>query len=115
MNVAERLCDTIFMIFEGRKVLDGTLAQIQRRFPTDRVRVRLADNAEMPEGLPGVSRLSREDGFDVVWLGEGGSEQALLQRLAAVRAVEHFEVVRPTLHDIFVDIARPPRTGDPSP
>jgi hypothetical protein len=22
--------------------------------------------------------------------------------------VEHFEVVRPTLHDIFVDIARPP-------
>ena len=25
MDVAERMCDTIFMIYRGRKVLDGTL------------------------------------------------------------------------------------------
>ncbi len=29
MSVAERLCDRIFMIFRGRKVLDGTLDEIQ--------------------------------------------------------------------------------------
>src|SRR4029077_5370628 len=29
MSVAERLCDRIFMIFKGRKVLDGTLNEIQ--------------------------------------------------------------------------------------
>ena len=29
MNVAETLCDRIFMIFNGKKVLDGTLADIQ--------------------------------------------------------------------------------------
>ena len=29
MSVAERLCDRIFMIFKGRKVLDGTLDEIQ--------------------------------------------------------------------------------------
>ena len=29
MNVAERMCDFIFMIFKGRKVLDGTLRDIQ--------------------------------------------------------------------------------------
>jgi hypothetical protein len=27
--------------------------------------------------------------------------------VAATRSVEHFEVMRPTLHDIFVTIARP--------
>jgi hypothetical protein len=27
--------------------------------------------------------------------------------LAARHELEHFEVVRPTLHDIFVEIARP--------
>ena len=29
MGVAESLCDSIFMIFRGKKVLDGTLASIQ--------------------------------------------------------------------------------------
>ena len=29
MSVAERLCDRIFMIFKGKKVLDGTLDEIQ--------------------------------------------------------------------------------------
>src|SRR4029077_6126462 len=29
MGVAERLCDRISMIFKGRKVLDGTLDEIQ--------------------------------------------------------------------------------------
>ncbi len=29
MSVAERLCDRVFMIFKGKKVLDGTLEEIQ--------------------------------------------------------------------------------------
>ena len=38
MEMAARMCDTIFMIFNGRKVLDGTLAAIQAEYPADRVR-----------------------------------------------------------------------------
>ncbi len=40
MDMAEKMCDTIFMIFEGRKVLDGTLDSIQSQYPADRVRGR---------------------------------------------------------------------------
>ncbi len=29
MDIAERMCDTIFMIFRGKKVLDDTLEAIQ--------------------------------------------------------------------------------------
>ena len=32
MDIAERMCDTIFMIYRGRKVLDGTLAAIQSHY-----------------------------------------------------------------------------------
>ena len=35
MHVAERLCNRIFMIHKGRKVLDGTLDEIQSRFGCD--------------------------------------------------------------------------------
>ena len=36
-----------------------------------------------------------------------GDPQAFLQQLAARTAVHHFEITRPSLHDIFVRIARP--------
>ncbi len=39
MSVAESMCDYIFMIFKGKKVLDGTLASIQDRYGSDTIRV----------------------------------------------------------------------------
>jgi len=36
-----------------------------------------------------------------------GDPQRFLQQLAARGAVHHFEITRPSLHDIFVRIARP--------
>src|SRR6185503_12815962 len=40
MSAAERLCDRIFMIFKGNKVLDGTLDEIQTKYGQDTVRLR---------------------------------------------------------------------------
>ncbi len=40
MSAAERLCDRIFMISRGHKVLDGTLTEIQEQYGADTVRVR---------------------------------------------------------------------------
>jgi ABC-2 type transport system ATP-binding protein len=108
MGTAERLCDTVLMIFEGRKVLDGSLAEIQRSYPVRSVRLRLADGGELPGDLSGIGAASRDGAFHVLTLANGTPPQAVLRQVAASREVEHFEVVRPTLHDIFVDIARPP-------
>jgi ABC-2 type transport system ATP-binding protein len=105
MSVAERLCDAIFMIHRGQKVLDGTLAEIQRRYPVKSVRYRLAGEAAPPASLPGVAASSYVRPFHLVTLADGAAPQELLRALAASDAVEHFEVVRPTLHDIFVAIA----------
>jgi ABC-2 type transport system ATP-binding protein len=107
MHVAERMCDFIFMIHRGRKVLDGTLADIQRQYPVSSVRLRLADSAEPPASLPGVASAERDGPFHVLTLAAGVAPQAVLRGLAATHDVEHFEVMRPTLHDIFVGIARP--------
>jgi ABC-2 type transport system ATP-binding protein len=107
MSVAERLCDTVLMIFRGRKVLDGTLTEIQRRYPVNRLRFRLAGDAELPERLQGVATTARSGRFIEVTLDSANHAQNVLRQVAQVREVEHFELVRPTLHDIFVDIARP--------
>jgi ABC-2 type transport system ATP-binding protein len=105
MGVAERMCDRIFMIFRGRKVLDGTLDEIQDRYGHDTVRVRTAGGRTALQGLPEVEAVSDYGNLQEVRLT--GEAQAFLTRLAARTPVYHFEVARPSLHDIFVRIASP--------
>jgi ABC-2 type transport system ATP-binding protein len=112
MHVAEQFCDAIFMIHNGRKVLDGTLAEIQRTYPVSCVRLRLADGALPPQVLPGVSAIERDGQASLLTLAAGCTPQSVLRQIVASHDVEHFEVVRPTLHDIFVGIASPQKTGD---
>ncbi|MFN0052400.1 MAG: ABC transporter ATP-binding protein, partial [Planctomycetales bacterium] len=40
MHVAEKMCDRVCMIFNGHKVLDGTLDQIQSEYGDDTIRLR---------------------------------------------------------------------------
>jgi ABC-2 type transport system ATP-binding protein len=105
MGVAERMCDRIFMIFKGRKVLDGTLQEIQEQYGADTVRLRTAGGAAALAGLPEVEAINDFGQLQEVRLR--GDAQALLARLAQRTPVFHFEVSRPSLHDIFVRIAKP--------
>ena len=105
MSVAEEMCDRIFMIFKGRKVLDGTLDEIQARYGHDTVRVRTEAGRAALDGDPGVEAVSDYGNLQEVRLT--GDPQAFLARLTARTPVFHFEVTRPSLHDIFVRIAQP--------
>ena len=105
MATAERMCDRIFMIFRGRKVLDGTLEEIQSEYGFDTVRVRTEGGAASLAGLPGVQTVNDYGQMQEVRLN--GDPQRFLQALASCCAVHQFEITRPSLHDIFVRIARP--------
>ncbi len=106
MDMAEKMCDTIFMIFNGKKVLDGTLDSIQAAYPANRIRVRLGEDQTLPT-LNGVSEIMADGRYFEMSLQHAEQSQAVLQQLANQRTVTHFEVVRPSLHDIFVRIAGP--------
>ena len=106
MDMAEKMCDTIFMIFNGKKVLDGTLTSIQDQYPADRVRVQFEDQSPLPT-LNGVSEIESTGRFHEFRLDDVSRSQDVLQQLMEQRSVSHFEVIKPSLHDIFVRIARP--------
>jgi len=107
MNVAERMCDSIFMIYRGKKVLDGTLESIQAAYGSDTVRVRLDSNGGVPGSMPGVLKLTDFGRYQELRLADGVDSQAVLAALMARGRVSHFELARPSLHDIFVRIAAP--------
>jgi ABC-2 type transport system ATP-binding protein len=107
MAVAERMCDAIFMIYRGRKVLDGTLQSIQDVHGADTIRLRLGDGFSALQQLPGVQTVTDFGQFQELRLSAGADPQHVLTALAKQNRILHFEVVRPSLHDIFVRIARP--------
>ncbi len=104
MSVAEQMCDSIFMIFRGKKVLDGTLDQIQAEYGSDTVRLRVADPSAL-ERVPGVDSVRDLGRYQE--LRVSGDPQAVLQDLVPRTSVGLFEITRPSLHDIFVRIAGP--------
>lgn len=104
MGVAERMCDRIFMIYRGRKVLDGTLDDIQAAYGADTVRVKVEGGASMLRSLPEVSIVNDYGQLQEVRCAD---PQRLLSALVGRARVQHFEITRPSLHDIFVRIARP--------
>ena len=105
MSVAEAMCDYIFMIFRGNKVLDGTLDAIQNQYGNDTVRVSLEKGA-IPD-LPGVEKVRDLGSVQELRISRGYDPQELLRALVSHARVTSFSVMKPSLHDIFVRIAGP--------
>jgi ABC-2 type transport system ATP-binding protein len=107
MGVAESMCDYIFMIFKGNKVLDGTLAAIQDKYGNDTIRVSTEGGLNAVHGLPGVERIHDLGQSQELRMAQGCDPQQVLHTLVSRTSVSSFSVVKPSLHDIFIRIAGP--------
>lgn len=105
MAMAEKMCDFIFMIFKGEKVLDGSLEAIQDQYASDTIRVRVADGADALRDLPGVQRINDYGQTQALHIAPDADSQHILKTLLARTRVQSFAVEKPSLHDIFVRIA----------
>jgi len=105
MEQAERLCDRVFMIARGRKVLDGTLADIRRQFGEDTVDLIGEGDPSPLRGLPGVREVREEGGRFEIDLEAGASAQGVLEALVPRFQIRSFAVRAPTLHQIFIRLA----------
>ena len=107
MGVAESMCDYIFMIYRGNKVLDGTLASIQDRYGSDTIRVSSEGGLRSVEDLPGVEKIRDLGQVQELRMAKDCDPQEVLRALLSRTSVTSFSVVKPSLHDIFVRIAGP--------
>ncbi len=107
MEIAEKLCDDVCMINRAHKVLDGRLREIRRSFSRNAVALQF----EGGDGLlndPALVANIRQHGEDTeVLLVPGASPQILLKRLVESGvSISKFELVEPSLHDIFIEKVR---------
>lgn len=105
MSMAEKMCDFVFMIYRGKKVLDGTLAEVKNNYGVDSVRLRMSGSAAALSNAPEVKRVVDMGSYQEVQVD--GDPQNLLRKLASETDIQLFEVCQPSLHDIFIRIAGP--------
>jgi ABC-2 type transport system ATP-binding protein len=103
METAEKLCREIALINRGRIVLEGPLTAVKARFGRNSVLVEYDGDGGFLRALPGVARVDDYGGYREVRLRDGADPQALLRALVERVAVRRFEIVQPTLHNIFIE------------
>jgi len=104
MEVAEKICDDICLINRSRRVLEGSIREVKRSFSRNAVALRLVGGESVLEDPAFVSKVQRHsDGIEVL-LAEGATPQTLLMELLADETtIERFEMIEPSLHDIFIE------------
>ena len=110
MEQAERLCDQLCIIARGRKLVDGTLAEIKRTHGGQHLTIGFDGRAGAAAvQLFADQRLVRKvddyGQYAELELASGADPQELLRALvqSGVR-LSRFELMEPSLHKIFIDL-----------
>ena len=103
MEVAEKVCDDICLLNRSRKIFEGSLREIKRSFGRNSVAVRCEGGDGVLDDPTLVSKLVRHADEAQALLAAGADAQTLLKRLIDSGAViGKFEMVEPSLNDIFI-------------
>ena len=108
MDNAERLCDAVCIIARGEIVLDGPLGEVKARHGGRHIALSIdSGNGNVSHILSDASLVRRVDDSNrylEVELADGADPQELLRRVVSAGAsVQRFELIQPSLHQIFLD------------
>ena len=101
MDQVEKLCDAICLINHGRAVLSGKVREIKSSYPRDRIIVEFEGSAEFLKS-PDIAEAQNFSGHAEITLKPGANAQNLLREAAAVATIYRFEMVEPSLEEIFI-------------
>ncbi len=108
MDQVEKLCDSICLVNRGRAILEGELKQIKAARGQNMVQINYEGDGKFLEGNGFVESFNDYGNYAEVRLKPGADPQELLRRVAAGGSrVSRFELMQPSLEQIFMDAVRP--------
>jgi ABC-2 type transport system ATP-binding protein len=101
MDQVEKLCDSICLIDHGRAVLAGRVREIKATYERNRVIVEFEGSSAFLNSEE-IAEAKNYSGHAEIRLKERGNAQKLLREAAAVATIYRFELVEPSLEEIFI-------------
>ena len=103
MDTAERLCDSICLINHGRAVLEGDLNQVRAGYGKRNVQMKYEGDSHFLHDSQLVQSFNDYGNYVEVQLASGADSQELLRAAASRARISKFELMEPSLEDIFLE------------
>lgn len=103
MDQAERLCQSICLINHGRVVVEGDLNQIKAKYGQTHVQIKYDGEARFLNEPRLVQSFNDYGNYVEVRLAPGADAQELLKLAAASARISKFEIMEPSLEEIFIE------------
>jgi ABC-2 type transport system ATP-binding protein len=101
MDQVEKLCDAICLIDNGKAVLAGRVREIKATYERNRVVVEFEGSSAFLNSAE-IAEAKNYSGHAEIRLKEHGDAQKLLHEAAAIATIYRFELVEPSLEEIFI-------------
>ncbi len=101
MDQVEKLCDSICLIDNGKAVLAGKVREIKATYERNHVIVEFEGSSEFLKSDQ-IAEANNFAGHAEIKLKPHGNAQKLLHEAAAVATIYRYELVEPSLEEIFI-------------
>ena len=101
MDQVEKLCDSICLINNGEAVLAGRVREIKSRYERNHVIVEFEGSADFLSSAE-IAQAKNFSGHAEIRLKPHGDAQKLLHEATAAATIYRFELVEPSLEEIFI-------------
>jgi ABC-2 type transport system ATP-binding protein len=101
MDQVEKLCDSICLINNGAAVLTGRVREIKATYERNRVIVEFEGSADFLKSDE-IEVAKNYSGHAEIKLHPHGDAQKLLHEAASMATIYRFELVEPSLEEIFI-------------
>lgn len=106
MEMVEKLCDSICLIHRGRKMLDGPLSKVKADRGVRAIQVEYDGRPSFHRDPALVARAEDSGRYLEIFPAEGVDSQRILEAAMKEVRITRFEVMEPSLHEIFVETVR---------
>jgi len=101
MDQVEKLCDSICLIDKGKAVLAGKVREIKASYERNRIIIEFEGSSAFLNSSE-IAESKNYSGHVEIRLKEHGNAQKLLHEAASVATIYRFEMVEPSLEEIFI-------------
>jgi ABC-2 type transport system ATP-binding protein len=110
MDIAERICDDICLLNRSEKVLEGSIREVKKSFGRNSVALRIEGTNGNLISSSLISNIERHsDEMEVLLAADADPQEFLKQLIASGAIVTKFEMIEPSLHDIFIQKVSEPQ------
>lgn len=105
MNMVEELCDRLYMIYQGQKIIYGTMDEVKKEYANFKCTIKGNNALAKLEQIKDVERIEQNGTQSILYLMGDVEINGWLRQLPEDLSIEELSIDRTSLHEIFIGIA----------